>query len=315
MADSFISAYLAIAFCLFTFVADMGETKISTQDIYDSIQVIIRQNTELRAEVSEIKKNFETQNERFKIIENKVSNLEETNRKLELRLNNVEKKLKRNNVIIFGLYEDNNIPLIELVRKFFVEKLNVSLEQTDLNDAYRIGSKQTNGNQRPVIVELLSKHKKKEVFNNVKLLKNTKYSIADDLSEKERKERKILYEHHVAARTKGYPTKIFRNRLEINGKTYTTRDLQDSALQITSATENVSKVSRISTSAPNTPDIAEPQEVFTFERPTLSTATHSTGNNLTNRKNIATTSVGTRSRSNSKSSQSSDKSTKKSVAH
>lgn len=286
----------------------MGETEVSSQEIYRSLQIIIQQNNDLKTEISEIKNNLRAQSEKLTLMEEKVDYLEKVNERLETKLYHSEKKLRKNNIVVFGLPENKENrrgSLLELVKTFFTERLGITLNEADINDTYRIG-RVTENNQRPVIVELVSTLKKRQIFGSVKLLKGTQFSIADDLLEKDRRERRLLYEHYTAAKSKGYPAKIRTDTVTINGRAYKYKDLAGSTVQRCEPGVRQTAQTKLSASAPGTPEVTETQEVFKFDqqssKPALSQLKDQ-GKGKLNR----ISSVGTRSRSNSKSSQNSDK--------
>lgn len=286
---------------------DESDNNVTNQDIYDLIQQVINQNNDLKTEIANLKENLNSKNEIIDKLGEKVVALEETNKLLKERVYITEKKLKRNNIIIFGLQENENVPLLDIIKNFFEEKLNVQLLNADIDDVYRIGRKLANSSQRPIVVRLASNLKKRGIFNNIRLLKDTGISVADDLTEREREERKLLNQHCRIAKSKGYSAKQRGNKLIINGKWYTYEDLRDCTLP-EETTAHAGPSQRKSLSAPNTP---QPDQAagFVFENPlSQQLVKGSAGRKGASSRDVT---VETRSRSGSKSSQHSEKSTTK----
>ncbi|CAH1106218.1 unnamed protein product [Psylliodes chrysocephalus] len=145
---------------------------------------------------------------------------------LEKRSLFLERKIRKNNIIIFGLnINENNI-----VRET-IEKLNQLLELnfslSDINNIYQLGKHE----KAPIIVEFISYLKKIEIFQNVEKLKSLKganISLSNDLCEIDRKNHKILRKHYKIAKEKNLQTKIQGFRIEIENKWYTVDELEES---------------------------------------------------------------------------------------
>lgn len=155
-----------------------------------------------------------------KHLEEKVCRLEDENKLLKTKLLNAERKLKKNGVIIFGLEVENSDP-IKAVKEIVNKKLNVSLNNSDINNCYQI--KNTGG--QPIFLELLSYLKKSEIFGAVKKLKGTGVSFTDDLTLEDRQERKQLLHHAKLAKERNLSVKIRKNKFIINGDEFTLADL------------------------------------------------------------------------------------------
>lgn len=166
-----------------------------------------------------------------------------------------------------------------------------------------------------MIVELISNLNKRKLFRNARLLKGTGLGIADDLQERERRERKLLYEHYRCARKKGYPAKLRPNTVTINGKSYKYEDLSDEVIQHDATFDDLTQTTQPrSESESGTPKVAGSQGIK-FDQKDPEPGQQSTGTQLSRRAAVIKGSgVATRARSNSKSSHGSDmKSTKTTV--
>jgi len=96
----------------------------------------------------------------------------------------LNKRIRKNNIVIHGL-DPSKQNCTEQVDTFFQTHLKMKLP---IQQAYRLGSSYTE-KSAPILVVFPSLHYKLELFKNCKLLSGTPFSIQDDLSPEERRER------------------------------------------------------------------------------------------------------------------------------
>nr|CAI5862248.1 unnamed protein product [Callosobruchus analis] len=154
----------------------------------------------------------------------KYNAIEEQYNTLKIKYERLERELKKNNIIIFGLTAPEGVKLIDFVLGRLNELLGLTLVANDINDIYSIG-KQTNN--KPIIVKLISFLKKQEILRNCKKLKGTNISIGIELTIEERQEQKILRQHLKAARKQNLSAYIKNKRLVVSGQEYTAQQLAD----------------------------------------------------------------------------------------
>lgn len=231
----------------------MGSSEnITDADIRVLLNTIINQNNDIKKDIEQIKSDIATQCQKIDNIGCKVVTLENENKELNKKLIIVERKLKTNNIIIFGI-EENILDLLSFVKKIIIETLEVKITDLEINNIYRIGQKSTN-KLRPVKLELVTNLKKQEIFREVSKLKNTGIVFSNDLLPQEREEQKVLRYHLKTAREKQYNAKIVKNKLVINGDTYSYEDLKKQEQENTEVekTTNIIINAKIN-SAPSTP--------------------------------------------------------------
>lgn len=153
-------------------------------------------------------------------LENKVVSLEAENKNLKNRLVNLERKIKKNNILIYGLTTENT-SVIETVINLINTKLNVKLCKNEINNCYQ--NKKLNS--EPIFLELTSYIKKAEIFGNAYKLKNSGIGFTDDLCFEDRQERKQLVQHLKRAKNNDLKAHIKNNKLIINGEAFTLSDL------------------------------------------------------------------------------------------
>lgn len=156
----------------------------------------------------------------------KVRKYELKIQQLERRCLTLERKVRKNNVIIFGLeVKDSELALDTLLQINKLLGLNITIN--DVNNIYKIGK----SDKPPIIIEFLSFYKKLEVFKNkerLRSLKTANVAISSDLCDQDRREQKILRSHLKKARENKLPAKIRGQRIEIQGKWYTASQLEQS---------------------------------------------------------------------------------------
>lgn len=176
----------------------------------------------------------------------RITYLEEENRELKAKLEQIERQSKVNNIVIFGL----NKPLPEISVEFLCSEikklLKVNLLPSDINNFYPLGK--TSG--VPLKLELVSYLTKKDILKNTKLLKETGIYIAEDLTVKQRQEIKVLKTYLKEAKESQSYTKCYirGNKLILNNTKYSLEELTELR-----KTKDESQVN----SAPNTPNTAK----------------------------------------------------------
>ena len=105
------------------------------------------------------------------------------------------KKDRRNNIIVFGIKEnqatnqkDKQTEDIREIKKILNEFCDVHLKEEDVAKVIRMG-KYTESKNRPVIMTIKTEEKKKEIFKNLQKLRRSdeNITITHDLTQKQRK--------------------------------------------------------------------------------------------------------------------------------
>lgn len=189
--------------------------ELSTNELYELlVKVSENQTRDLK---EQIKLSIETQNKTIKIANEKLEKL--ANRCLYL-----ERKSRKNNIIIFGLEIKEH--LLKETITTLNSLLNLNYSESDINNIYKIGQ----GSNPPIVVEFISFLRKIEVFKDLdklKKLKEKNIAISNDLCEEDRKEQKLLRKYLKEAREKQLNAKIRGNKLEINNILYTVNQLEN----------------------------------------------------------------------------------------
>lgn len=199
--------------------------EITITDLFNLLKNVKEENaqfhTQLKYEIKELK----DVNKKIQIIENKNLELEEQNRKLTNKINIAERKLKKYNLVFYGIKGDDSDIEAQII-SILNEKLEVICTGDNIRDIYRIG-KTENENIRPVVVEFVNYKLKRNILLNASKLKGSEIYVSNDYTTEEYEKRKLLNKHLKLARQKNLNAKIKKNALIVNGEEYMYEDLKD----------------------------------------------------------------------------------------
>jgi hypothetical protein len=105
----------------------------------------------------------------------------------EAGLDAAEQYSRRNNIRIYGLPEDPRENTDGMVVSLFKDKLNITIDASDIDRSHRVGRQLTGdslrgGRSRPVLVKFSRYRIREKIYANKKLLKNTGIVIREDLT-------------------------------------------------------------------------------------------------------------------------------------
>lgn len=206
------------------------ETPNEGMSIVQLYNLLIKANTHQTEDIkAEIQHNITTVSNTLQRVNLETENLKKKNLYLE-------RKSRKNNVIIFGLHS-NDENLLENTIKVLNELLEVNIKEEHINNIYRIGQ----NNSPAVIIEFISYLKKRTLFQNIDALKKLKekgIAIANDQCYEDRQEQKVLRKHLKIARSQNLEAKIKGFRLFINNKAFTAKELKDSEKNVQTSSES-----------------------------------------------------------------------------
>ncbi|XP_014370105.2 uncharacterized protein LOC106720052 [Papilio machaon] len=132
-------------------------------------------------------------------IEEKLTPIIKENEKFRQQISKLEKEVeylkrekKSNNIVIFGLDEDekSTSELFQTIQKVFKSDLNMILEENEVNRLFRLGKNKVVNKPRPVLCSLINGWKKDEIMKNKKSLK--KVYVQEDYTKEVLDKRKAL---------------------------------------------------------------------------------------------------------------------------
>ncbi|XP_075553443.1 uncharacterized protein LOC142586063 isoform X1 [Dermacentor variabilis] len=141
--------------------------------------------------------------------------------RLSNKLEDLENRSRRNNLIIYGLKEgDNESPAIlekRVMHDIFKDILAVEVKS--IERIHRIGKKRT-ARERPVILRFFDFTEKMSVLRNCSKLQGEQISISEDFSPAVREMRRKLWHSSQENRTRGDKVKLIFDKLRINSDLY-----------------------------------------------------------------------------------------------
>lgn len=175
----------------------------------DQFQILFdKMKIEMQKQTVELKESIT--NSIMEKIDEKIKPIIAENKDLKTKLINLEREIeylkrdkKQNNIIIFGLKEEEESTsgLIQVAKKIFNKDLNINIGDFEINKIFRIGKKSPDGKPRPVLLSFVNLWKKNEVMKARKNLKDI--YITDDYSKEVLEKRKNLQTKLKEERMKG----------------------------------------------------------------------------------------------------------------
>lgn len=122
---------------------------------------------EMQAQTNEI---LSQMDEKLSPLVREIEDLKSENEKLKDKIQDMEKKKRMKNLILFGLEETekSTTDLMETTLNKIKTDLNISLNSNDINFIYRLGKKNSSNKCRPTLVSFVNGWKKTTVMQNKK---------------------------------------------------------------------------------------------------------------------------------------------------
>lgn len=200
--------------------------KIQTQlnEMNMDLKQSLKDGENNKEEIMQLRKAIEKREEKIENQEKKIKRLEEKVDQQEGKIEKLEREIKRRNLVIYGIPEQEDENLHEEIKNL-MEKININIDyKNETENIRRIGINREKNN-RPILIKFLNENKKYEVIKNAYKLKNTNYGISNDLTKKEMKEKQILLKYLKKAREDGYKASLKGKKLIINGEQYEIEEL------------------------------------------------------------------------------------------
>lgn len=134
-----------------------------------------------------VKKDFEQIFEKY---EKRINTLEAENSALKKQLDNIEQYNRRNTLRIFGIKENENENVPEIVENMLKNKMQLNISPNNIEECYRIRSKkdvnkpggQLVKKSGAIVIKFNTYEDRKMVYANKSRLKNSKIMIYEDLT-------------------------------------------------------------------------------------------------------------------------------------
>jgi hypothetical protein len=201
-------AYLALIY-LQTIEKNPGPLDQQDREIIVGIRDVV---TSVKSDTEIMKTELQNFKERFEKCEKLVKELQADKVSMQQRLTQLERYVRRKNVIIFGVPETvSDTQAVETVMK---DKLGLR-QVPEYEAAFRLGKQ---AEKRPILVRLCHQWDKDEIMSNVSKLKGTRVVVSDDLTPEEQALRRTTVAAAKAAQARNIPCKVRRTGLLINNQ-------------------------------------------------------------------------------------------------
>lgn len=205
--------------------------------------------TEFKQRTNELALEIQKKSEHY---EERIRKLEQENNTLQKTVIELQRKTRKNNIIIFGLQinsANNGTTLANAVIEELAKLLEINISISDISNIYKIGTEITE--KSPIIVEFISYFKKLDVLKNTWKLKGKNITINEDQCKEDVNTRKNLQKHLREARSKGLQAYIRKSKIYIGEEPYTLAQLESK--EIDTHTSTPIEERRLN-SAPSTPN-------------------------------------------------------------
>jgi len=165
-----------------------------SQDIVEQIK-LLREDMMREFELSRSKTVAEIKDYVAKEVDAKIT-------KLESRIKDQERELRKRNLVIFGLEETENEQLDMKICTFFLQKMDLGFQSSDIDFVRRMG-KRVESRRRPIILGFVTLNSKLKVLKKVHMLKGVEVSISQDYPKEVINTRKLLHPQMMEARKAG----------------------------------------------------------------------------------------------------------------
>lgn len=200
----------------------MGSEKEKMEEIKGMFKQI---STQLTAVEEKLDKSTETISE----LKQENQRLKKTIKDQEERLEQVEREIRRNNIIVQGLADIDEEKQEEVTKKVQEMLRDIGVEinpDADIKEITKLGTFKTN-KKRPILVKLQTRNKKMEIFERTKELKGKDIWINDDYTKKVQEDRKHLIPHLKQAKQLGHRAYLRYNKMIVNGRAYGAEDFEN----------------------------------------------------------------------------------------
>ncbi|XP_053398799.1 uncharacterized protein LOC123556557 [Mercenaria mercenaria] len=174
-------------------------------------------------ELKEAKKEIHTLHKACRNLETSVKQHEAEREKMDDKLNDLEARSMRENLMFYGLKEDSEEDCSEKVKVFCQDNLEIDASNMTFDRAHRIGNN-TAKKPRPIVVKFHYYSEREKVrkagFDKREQLKERKVGVGIQQPKQVRDARKELYSVKKAEAEKGNDTKFVGKKLYINGQLY-----------------------------------------------------------------------------------------------
>lgn len=152
----------------------------------------------------------------------------------DVKINNIQKDQRINNIVIYGIQENPNESWKDLqahIDWLLNNIMDLKIKPDEINQFFRMGKKGGTNQKRPILLKMVTYWRKVEILRNTVKLKGTKIFLAQDLTPEEKSERKKLLEKVAEIRRNGKHAILKGKNIIVEGillaETENTEDSED----------------------------------------------------------------------------------------
>lgn len=198
----------------------------SNKQIFELLLTVSKKNDEIKEELkAEYQKHYEIFSKEINEIKVENEKLKNENIQLKARLQAVERKTRKYNLIFYNVKEtEHRIDDTTAILKIISTQLKLECNYSDIRDSYRLG-KVLEGRHRPIVIELVNCQLKHEILENAYKLKGSGVGVARDYIPEDYSRNKVLRKHLKLAKDNNFTAYIKSNNLFVNGEKFTYENL------------------------------------------------------------------------------------------
>ena len=195
---------------------DLHDLKSQNENITANIENSLKKIEKLTNENTELK-------ETVTKLENRLSEMSSVMKKYEDKVAQIELYSRKNNLIFYGIRQDNEENCEAKIKSFFKEKMNLETEDMKFENCHRTPGRKP----QPLIVRFNWHKDRMRVWNARFQLRETNISISEDLPSIFVERRRTLYPIMIHARKLNRHAYLKQDKLIIDNRTYSVHNLQN----------------------------------------------------------------------------------------
>jgi len=206
--------------------AKMSTMDVRVRDVENSCTFISAQYDKQRDELKEAKKQIGEINKQCQNLEDKAGSLAKEKGKIESKLIDLESRTMRENLLFFGLPENDAENCTDVIKKFCAEELQMDdtfADELQLDRAHRLGGKHPD-KIRPIVVKfhqyLDRERVRQKGYELIQQLKAANQAVRAQWPREVMERRIVLYPIMQDAEKNGKTVKLVKDKLFINGQEY-----------------------------------------------------------------------------------------------
>ncbi|KAM7303424.1 uncharacterized protein ISCGN_013382 [Ixodes scapularis] len=202
-------------------IEQLGKIETILLELQSGQMTVLGKLAGIEAKQADLERKFDTISLKTNDIEKRVLQIEGSGRKLEAKLDDLENRSRRTNLVFFGVPDNSRSETWEeserLITKICKDVLSLDVL---IERAHRLG-KHKDGKNRPIVVNFPGWKVKESVLRSAFKFKNTSFSVSEDFSLAVQEKRRQLW-NYAKEKRQNRENKVHLNhdKLVINGQTF-----------------------------------------------------------------------------------------------